>query len=92
MRLTDLDAAAPFVTADGSTIRAGAATGKLDFITAGRGRMRLDGEERDVRPGDCSVIPPGARHTLFTSGPEPLRLPCRCAAASRHDDTVLTDG
>jgi mannose-6-phosphate isomerase-like protein (cupin superfamily) len=119
MRLTNLDDAAPFVTADGSTIRAGAAslpaghqslaeatvppggatsehhhavTEELDFITARRGRMRLDGEERDVRPGDCIVIPPGARHKLFDNGSEPLRLPCCCAAASRHDDTVLTDG
>ena len=34
-------------------------TEELYFFTAGRGRMTLGDDERDVGPGDCVVIPPG---------------------------------
>lgn len=65
-------------------------TEELYFITAGVGRMRLAGEEREVRPGDCIVIPPGAPHQIANVGTEPLRLLCCCAPAYRDEDTVLT--
>lgn len=65
---------------------------ELYFFTAGRGRLRVDGEERDVRPGDCVVLPPGAVHKLWNTGDEPLRLLCCCAPAYTHEDTVLTEG
>ena len=64
---------------------------ELYLITAGRGRLRIGGEERDVRPGDCAVIPPGAEHKLFNTGDEPLVLLCCCAPAYSHEDTVLTE-
>ena len=54
------------------------------------GRMRLGDEEREVRAGDCVVIPPGAPHKLFNTGGEPLVLLCCCAPAYTHEDTVLT--
>ncbi len=54
--------------------------------------MRLEGEEREVRVGDCVVIPPGARHALVNPGAQPLRLLCCCAPPYRDDDTVLTEG
>jgi mannose-6-phosphate isomerase-like protein (cupin superfamily) len=63
---------------------------ELYFITAGSARMRLEGEERDVRPGECIVIPPGAHHQIVNTGDEPLRLLCCCAPAYSNDDTVLT--
>jgi len=65
-------------------------TEELYLFTSGMGRMRLDGEERDVRAGDCVVIPPGAVHRLVNTGDEPLVLLCCCAPAYSHDDTVLT--
>jgi mannose-6-phosphate isomerase-like protein (cupin superfamily) len=65
-------------------------TEELYFITAGHGRMRLADEERDVAPGDCIVIPPGARHQIVNTGDEPLRLLCCCAPAYSDEDTVLT--
>jgi len=67
-------------------------TEELYFITAGTGRMRLADEERDVRPGDCIVIAPGAPHQIVNTGSEPLRLLCCCAPAYSHDDTVLSEG
>ncbi len=82
-----------------ATVPAGGATTEhyhrvaeeLYLITAGTGRMRLDGEERDVRAGDCIVIPPGAPHQIVNSGDAPLRLLCCCAPPYSHEDTVLTE-
>src|SRR3954449_9271614 len=34
------------------------------FILEGRGTMEIDGTARVVGPGDCILIPPGARHTI----------------------------
>lgn len=66
-------------------------TEELYYITAGAGRLRLDGEDRDVRPGDCVVIAPGMVHKLWNTGDEPLKLLCCCAPAYTHEDTVLTE-
>jgi mannose-6-phosphate isomerase-like protein (cupin superfamily) len=66
-------------------------TEELYYFTAGQGRMRLGDDERDVRAGDCVVIPPGAEHKLFNTGDEPLVLLCCCAPAYAHEDTVLTE-
>jgi mannose-6-phosphate isomerase-like protein (cupin superfamily) len=63
---------------------------ELYFFTAGRGRMRLGDEERDVAAGDCVVIRPGTEHALVNTGEEPLVLLCCCAPAYAHEDTVLT--
>jgi mannose-6-phosphate isomerase-like protein (cupin superfamily) len=62
---------------------------ELYFFTAGRGRMTLGDEERQVTAGDCAVIPPGAVHELVNTGDEPLVLLCCCAPAYTHEDTVL---
>jgi mannose-6-phosphate isomerase-like protein (cupin superfamily) len=66
-------------------------TEELYLVTEGTGRLRIDGEERDVAVGDCAVIPPGARHKLFNTGDGPLRIVCACAPAYSHEDTVLTE-
>lgn len=65
---------------------------ELYFFTAGSGRLRAGDDERDVRAGDCVVIPPGAVHKLTNTGDEPLTLLCCCAPAYSNDDTVLTGG
>jgi mannose-6-phosphate isomerase-like protein (cupin superfamily) len=64
---------------------------ELYFFTAGRGRMTLGDEVRDVAAGDCVVIPPGQVHELVNTGDEPLVLLCCCAPAYSHEDTVLMD-
>lgn len=66
-------------------------TEELYYFTAGTGRLRLDGEEREVRAGDCVVIAPGMVHKLWNTGDEPLKLLCCCAPAYTHEDTVLTE-
>jgi mannose-6-phosphate isomerase-like protein (cupin superfamily) len=66
-------------------------TEELYYIVSGMGLMRIAEEERDVRRGDCIVIPPGAEHKLTNAGPEPLVLLCCCAPAYSDEDTVLTE-
>lgn len=64
---------------------------ELYFFTAGAGRIRVGEEEREVRAGDCVVLPPGTEHKLWNTGEEPLRLLCCCAPPYSHDDTVITE-
>jgi mannose-6-phosphate isomerase-like protein (cupin superfamily) len=66
-------------------------TEELYLVTAGRGRLVIDGEERVIEPGDCALIPPGARHKLFNVGSETLRVVCACAPAYSDEDTCLTE-
>jgi mannose-6-phosphate isomerase-like protein (cupin superfamily) len=66
-------------------------TEELYYIVGGSGRMRLGEDERDVRRGDCIVIPPGAEHKLTNTGDEPLVLLCCCAPPYSDEDTVLTE-
>lgn len=66
-------------------------TEEIYYITHGIGRIRIEAEERTVKPGDAIAILPGQRHKLWNTGRETLRLLCCCAPAYEHDDTVLTE-
>jgi mannose-6-phosphate isomerase-like protein (cupin superfamily) len=82
-----------------ATIAAGGATTahyhrmteELYLVREGSGVMLIDGEERQIGPGDCVLIPPGATHKLLNVGEEPLRIVCACAPAYSDEDTVLTE-
>src|SRR5262245_7353877 len=67
-------------------------TEEIYYITHGHGRMRIEEESREVKPGDAIAIPPGRRHKLWNTGNEVLRLLCCCAPAYEHEDTVITEG
>lgn len=67
-------------------------TEEIYFITAGRGRMRIDHEAADVKAGDAIAIPPGKRHKLWNTGEEILKLLCCCSPAYEHSDTIITEG
>ena len=64
---------------------------EIYHFTAGAGRMRLGGQEADIRAGDTVVIAPGVAHKLWNTGEEPLVLLCCCSPPYSHDDTVLLD-
>lgn len=64
---------------------------EIYYITHGTGRMRIESELCDVKPGDAIAIPPGKKHKLWNTGTEVLRLLCCCAPAYEHDDTVITE-
>lgn len=57
------------------------------FILEGRGLMEIDGETREVGPGDAILIPRHAWHQIAAR--EPLRFLCCCAPPYAHEDTYF---
>lgn len=66
-------------------------TEEIYYITHGTGRMRIEGEVREVTVGDAIAIPPGLKHKIWNTGTETLRLLCCCAPAYEDSDTVITE-
>jgi mannose-6-phosphate isomerase-like protein (cupin superfamily) len=66
-------------------------TEEIYLFTEGSGRMRLGDQEREVRAGDCVVIPPGSPHKLWADEREPLILLCCCSPPYSHADTFLLE-
>ena len=66
-------------------------TEEIYYITHGTGRIRIEGELRDVSVGDAIAIRPGQKHKLWNTGSGPLRLLCCCAPAYEHSDTIITE-
>jgi len=66
-------------------------TEEIYYITHGSGRMRIEGELKDVRVGDAIAIPPGKKHKIWNSGNQILRFLCCCAPAYEDSDTIITE-
>lgn len=64
---------------------------EIYYILHGSARLRLNEDVRDLRPGDAVLIPAGARHKIWNTGPGKLRFLCCCAPAYSGEDTVLTE-
>jgi len=64
---------------------------EIYYILDGRGRMQIEGEVRDVEPGDGIAIPPGKRHMIWNIGGSDLVFLCCCSPAYSHDDTVIVE-
>jgi mannose-6-phosphate isomerase-like protein (cupin superfamily) len=64
-------------------------TEEIYYLLEGTGRMQIDGEIRDVKPGDAIAIPPGAVHTIENTGAGLLKFLCCCAPGYEDADTVL---
>ncbi len=83
-----------------ATIAPGAATvthfhrnsEELYLVTAGRGRLRIGEEEREVEAGDCALIAPGEIHRIENSGKTDLVVVCACSPPYSHEDTFLCEG
>jgi len=59
------------------------------YILEGVGRMEIDGEEREIAPGDGILIPKGSWHQLTAADEGSLRLLCCCAPPYSHEDTFF---
>jgi mannose-6-phosphate isomerase-like protein (cupin superfamily) len=71
-----------------------AATEEVYYITAGRGRMTVGSETREVGPGDAVYIPRGAAHTLANTGAEPMTILLVCGpaySAADHNPIAVSD-
>jgi mannose-6-phosphate isomerase-like protein (cupin superfamily) len=64
------------------------ASEEIYFLLDGGGLMEIDGEEREVGPGDAVLISPGAWHSL-RAGSTGARLLCMCAPPYTHEDTYF---
>ena len=60
---------------------------EIYFVLEGAGEMELDGDRRDVGPGDAVLIPPGSWHQITATAP--LRFLCCCAPPYADDDTLF---
>jgi len=60
---------------------------ELYFLLEGMALMEIDGESRDVGPGDAILIPAGAWHQI--SAKSKLRFLCCCAPPYEHSDTYF---
>ena len=66
-------------------------TEEIYYLLEGSGRMQIDGDVCDVKPGDAIAIPPGAVHTIENTGAGTLKFLCCCAPGYEHADTVLAN-
>lgn len=57
------------------------------FILEGTALMEVDGESREVGPGDAILIPPDAWHQIAAKSG--LRFLCCCAPPYEHGDTYF---
>ena len=60
------------------------------FLLEGTGSMEVDGETREVGPGDAILIPAGAWHQI--TAVSDLRFLCCCAPPYSHEDTYFESG
>lgn len=60
---------------------------ELYFLLEGTARMEIDGESREVGPGDAILIPAGAWHQITAK--TGLRFLCCCAPPYEHADTYF---
>jgi len=65
-------------------------TEEIYFVLKGSGAMEVDGDTRQVRPGDAILIPARAWHTLENNGNSELIILCSCAPPYSHEDTFLS--
>jgi mannose-6-phosphate isomerase-like protein (cupin superfamily) len=63
-------------------------TEEIYFVLEGNGEMELEGERRELQPGDAVLIPPGAWHQI-RAGDSSLRFLCACSPAYAHEDTFF---
>jgi mannose-6-phosphate isomerase-like protein (cupin superfamily) len=64
---------------------------EIYFILKGQARMRVEGQESEMGPGDSVAIPNGHKHKIWNIGEEPLVFLCCCAPGYSHEDTVLVE-
>ena len=62
---------------------------EIYFVLDGTGAMEVDGDTREVGPGDAILLPPGAWHQIRATGDAELRFLCCCAPPYSHEDTLF---
>lgn len=60
---------------------------EIYFMLEGQGKMEVDGEQREIGPGDAILIGPGAWHQVLAL--TDIRFLCCCAPVYAHEDTYF---
>ena len=60
---------------------------ELYYLLEGNGLMEIDGQTRNVGPGDAILIPVGAWHEIQAM--EEMRFLCCCSPPYSHEDTYF---
>ena len=66
-------------------------TEEVYYLLAGRGRMTVGAEMREVETGDAVFIPRGQTHTLENTGTEPMTILLVCGPAYSYADHLAGD-
>ena len=66
-------------------------TSEVYYVLAGRGRMEIDGESREVGAGDTVYIPPDGQQRIESLGPEDLEFLCIVDPAWRAEDEFVIE-
>ena len=61
---------------------------EIYVLLEGSGRMEVDGDEREIGPGDAILIPAGAWHSIRADA-RGVRFLCCCAPAYSDEDTFF---
>ncbi len=66
-------------------------TSEVYYILHGTGRMTIDDETAEVKPGDCIYIPPRALQYITNTAEVPLAFICIVDPAWRAEDEEILD-
>ncbi|NIV30378.1 MAG: cupin domain-containing protein [Anaerolineae bacterium] len=61
------------------------------YVIEGHGGVCVDGETRNIGPGDVVVITPGQRHKVWQEGEGDLVLLVTCVPAYSVEEVVFTE-
>jgi mannose-6-phosphate isomerase-like protein (cupin superfamily) len=64
---------------------------EIYYIVSGCGRLRVEGQMRELKAGDAVLIPAAMRHKIWNTGTEDLVFLCCCSPAYSHQDTILSE-
>ena len=64
---------------------------EIYYILEGKGLMRIEGDEKEIGPGDGIAILPGKRHKIWNIGHSDLVFLCCCSPAYSDQDTIMVE-
>lgn len=64
---------------------------EIYYVLEGKGKIRIEGDENEIGPGDGIAILPGKRHKVWNTGQSDLVFLCCCSPAYADEDTMIME-